>query len=243
MADGVSFQTSTLATPASGTEIATDDAGGDGHVQIIKLAISTDGSATVIPATTADGLLVNLGANNDVTFAAGAEVKITDGTDDLAINTAGSAAVDPRPTVTRIQVSQTTTATAYEAKDAIGGLMTFANAARTSGGSIHVESVTIVDEDQQLAAVDLVLFRASITAPTDEAAFDPTDAELLDCIGVVKFTSSDYSDFNDNAVAHKDVALSATLSGTSLYGVLVARGTPTYASTSSVHVTVTLVQD
>lgn len=160
-----------------------------------------------------------------------------------AISTDGVAYVDPRPSVTRIQVSQTTTATAYEAKDAIGGLMTFANAARVTGGSIHVESVTIVDEDSQLAAVDLVLFRASISAPTDEAAFDPTDAELLDCIGVIKFTASDYSDFNDNAVAHKDAAISATLSGTSLYGVLVARGTPTYASTSSVHCAVTVVQD
>lgn len=208
MADGVTFQTTTLASPASGTEIATDDAGAAGHVQIIKLAESTDGSATAIPATEAVGLMVN-----------------------------------PRPSVTRIQVSQTTSAAAYEAKDAIGGLMTFANAAKTSGGSIHVESVTIVDEDAQLAAVDLVLFRASITAPTDELAFDPTDGELLDCVGVVHFAASDYSDFNDNAVAHKDVSLTATLSGTSLYGVLVSQGTPTYASTSSIHVTITLVQD
>lgn len=155
----------------------------------------------------------------------------------------GAAYVDPRPKVTRIQVSQTTSAAAYEALDAIGGLMTFANAARISGGSIHIESVTIVDEDSQAAAMDLVLFRASITGPTDEVAFDPTDAELLDCIGVIEFTADDYHAFTDNSVAHKDCALTATLAGTSLYGVLVARGTPTYASTSSIHCTVTLVQD
>ena len=61
MSDGVSI------TSGSGTTIATDDAGASGHVQIVKLAIATDGSATLIPAIAADGLLVNLGTNNDVT--------------------------------------------------------------------------------------------------------------------------------------------------------------------------------
>lgn len=47
-------------TAGSGTNVATDDAGAGGHVQIIKLAISTDGSATVIPADTANGLDVDV---------------------------------------------------------------------------------------------------------------------------------------------------------------------------------------
>jgi hypothetical protein len=54
MADNVAI------TAGSGTSIATDDAGAGGHVQIIKLAISTDGSATVIPADTANGLDVDV---------------------------------------------------------------------------------------------------------------------------------------------------------------------------------------
>lgn len=48
MADGVAI------TAGSGTTIYTDDTA-SGHVQVMKLAISTDGSATLIPAT-ADGL-------------------------------------------------------------------------------------------------------------------------------------------------------------------------------------------
>jgi len=67
MADGVTFQSSTLATPPANTEIATDDAGSDGHVQIVKLAVSTNGAATPLTADNTDGLLVNLGGNNDVT--------------------------------------------------------------------------------------------------------------------------------------------------------------------------------
>jgi hypothetical protein len=68
MADGVSFQTTAVATPPDATKVATDDAGASGHVQIVKLAQSADGSATPVTADV-DGMLVNLGANNDVTVA------------------------------------------------------------------------------------------------------------------------------------------------------------------------------
>jgi hypothetical protein len=45
---------------SGGAIIATDDAGAGGQVQIIKLAISADGSATVIPADAANGLDVDV---------------------------------------------------------------------------------------------------------------------------------------------------------------------------------------
>jgi len=54
MADGVAI------TAGSGTTIATDDAGATGHVQIVKLAISADGSATPIPADATFGLEVDV---------------------------------------------------------------------------------------------------------------------------------------------------------------------------------------
>lgn len=66
MADGVAI------TAGSGTTIATDDTGASGHVQLVKLAISTDGSATLTPNDGTAGLKVDLGADNDVTIAAGA---------------------------------------------------------------------------------------------------------------------------------------------------------------------------
>lgn len=66
MADNLTT-TTTVSTIPSGTVIATDDAGAGGHVQLVKLAISTDGSATALTADNTNGLLVNLGTNNDVT--------------------------------------------------------------------------------------------------------------------------------------------------------------------------------
>ena len=68
MADGLTF-TTTLASAPDGSKVATDDAGAAGHVHIVKLAVATDGSATALTADNTDGLLVNLGMNNDVTVA------------------------------------------------------------------------------------------------------------------------------------------------------------------------------
>lgn len=61
MADGIE-----LNAGSGGATLATDDAGAAGHVQIVKLALSADGSAAALTAD-AGGLLVNLGSNNDVT--------------------------------------------------------------------------------------------------------------------------------------------------------------------------------
>lgn len=58
MADGLTT-TTTLATIPDATTIATDDAGAAGHVQIVKLALGTDGSATPIGAD-ANGLDVDI---------------------------------------------------------------------------------------------------------------------------------------------------------------------------------------
>jgi hypothetical protein len=69
MADTLTTQSATPATVPANSVIATDDAGAAGHVQVVKLAVSTDGSATALTANNTDGLLVNLGSNNDVTVA------------------------------------------------------------------------------------------------------------------------------------------------------------------------------
>lgn len=353
MADGVTTQATTLATIPDATKIATDDAGAAGHVQLVKLALSANGSATALTADNTDGLLVNLGANNDVTVTgtvtvdgsgstqpvsasslplptgaatsanqatlighvdgieallttidadtsalagavSGTEVQVdvltmptvtvqdgggsltVDGTVDATQsgtwtvqpgNTAnttawkvdassvavpvtdngGSLTIDGAATSylaqTRISATPTISAgSAYAAGDAVGGLLTFANAARTSGGTITVQTVVIIDKDQELAPLELVLFDRTFTATADNAAFDPSDADLANVVGVVKV--SDYSSFNDNSVATRSgIGLAAKLDGTSLFGQLVVRSAPTYTADSDITVIVQVVQD
>ena len=80
MADTLTTQSSTPATIPENSIIATDDAGAGGHVQVVKLAVSTNGSATPLTADNTDGLLVNLGANNDVVVSDGGNTITVDGT-------------------------------------------------------------------------------------------------------------------------------------------------------------------
>lgn len=150
-------------------------------------------------------------------------------------------------TLEQVRVTVTPTISAagiYAAKDAIGALYTFTDAVAYSGGSGRVIAVVIVDKDQERADMDLVLFDSSITAPTDNAVFDPTDAELSQCLGWISIGSGAYSDFNDNSVAIIPCDLPFKLNATAnLYGAMVARSTPTYTATTDLVVTLVIARD
>lgn len=208
----------TLGTMSGGDVIADDDVGGVKY-QRVKLTPGPDGSA----GHDVGGRDVDGGTSNAALF------------------------VDNRAKVVRIAVTPTiSTSPAYSVKDAVGGLMTFSNAVRASGGSCLIQALQIVDKDNtpQDSALDLVLFDRSITAPTDNAIFAPSDAEAANCVGIIPVLAADYGDFSVNSIASRfGLGLEVVLNGTDLFGVLVARGTPTYSSTTDLVVTLTIIQD
>jgi hypothetical protein len=87
MADNVDY------TPGSGATIATDDVGGV-HFQRVKLVDGTLDSSAAIPGSATDGLLVNLGANNDVAVSGSvtANAGTNLNTSALALETGGNLA-------------------------------------------------------------------------------------------------------------------------------------------------------
>lgn len=134
---------------------------------------------------------------------------------------------------------------AYADGDAVGGKLTFADAVLPERGAT-IQSITVVDLDSQDATLKLVLFDQDFTAETDNAAFDPSDADLANCIGWVEIAEADYQAFSDNSVASvNSIGKAFTLDGvgTSLYGQLITTGTPTYASTSSLTIKLHILQD
>ena len=148
-------------------------------------------------------------------------------------------------TLFQVRLSQTPTVSttpAYTAKDAVGGKLTFTNAARASGGSITIPTAIIIDNSQQQPALDLVLFDRDFTASSDNAVFDPTDADLANIVGVIPMTR--WFDFNDNSVCVRTgLNLAAKLNTTDLFGQLVTRSTPTFVATSDISVILEIVQD
>lgn len=155
----------------------------------------------------------------------------TDGTTNR-VYVAGAVTVSQTPTIT---------AGAYTAKDAVGGLLTFANAVRISGGKAVINSVTIIDKSQQAAGLELWLFNQTFTATADNAAFDPSDADLANAVGVIPISSVDYYLATDNELATvRNAGLQYQLTGTSLYGQLKCTGTPTYESTSDLTIVLSI---
>ena len=138
----------------------------------------------------------------------------------------------------------TITAGVYVAGDAVGGLLTFANAARVNGGTGRIESVIVVDDAMQNAAFDLVLFDQIFANTADNAPFDPTDADLENCIGTIPVEVVDYASFVDNSVATvRDEPLAFTAAATSLFGQLKTRSAPTYVATSDLTIKIVVSRD
>lgn len=153
MADGVPI------TAGSGTTIATDDCGASGHAQVTKLAIATDGSATLIPANATDGL----------------SVKVTN-------------ALSVAPTVVSSQSQNssglTTATTAYSAGDVLGAGWTFTS----MGTNGRIVGVSLEDKANIMVSADLFLSSGAITFGTDNAAPSVSDADgekILQSISVV----------------------------------------------------------
>lgn len=137
------------------------------------------------------------------------------------------------------------TTPAYSAGDNIGGLISLTSAVRYAAGGGTITSVVISDKAKQSAAIDVVFFTANpgSTTFTDNGALAVNAADLVSIVGVISVTS--WSAFSANSVGS---ALGQSLpfvlaSGTTLYAALVARGTPTYASTSDIQITVGILPD
>jgi len=131
---------------------------------------------------------------------------------------------------------------AYHAKDAVGGLLTFENAASAYNGGGIIRKVTVINHAGVADVLNLVLFDRTFTATADNAAFDPTDADLLNCIGRIAIAATDYEVLTDNAVATVlcDFPFKLVALGSSLFGQLQCEATPTYAATTDVTVKLTI---
>jgi len=127
-----------------------------------------------------------------------------------------------------------TVAGVYAANEFVGTSATalvFAGAARVAGGSGKIISATLIDFALQSASTELWLFTTAITPPADNAAWTLSDADCLTCVGVITFATYYASALNSVANAPQTgLPIGFVTPGTTLWGALVTRGTPTYAT-------------
>ena len=144
-----------------------------------------------------------------------------------------------------ISISQTPTVTAgaYSAGDAVGGLLTFANAARVAGGGGVIKDLIILDDAGQDAELELWLFNATITAMADNAAWAPSEADLRKLVAIISTSDGAWFAAGTPSAARVEASQRYDLTATSMFGQLVTRGTPTFAATDDVTAIVGLLLD
>lgn len=159
MADGVTTQTAALATIPTATKIATDDAGASGHIQLVKLAYSADGVATLVDADS-NGLKVA------GTFTVN---KVTATGDSAGLTTA------------------TTLYTAGDQLGTIISLTNMA--ATSGGAGWIGSLTLLCDAPGVIGAVRAWFFTGSVSLSADNSGFAISDADAAKCIGTVTFPS------------------------------------------------------
>ena len=167
-------------------------------------------------------------------------------TGNLRVGDADVGAGNPMPVRTEgITISRTPTVTAgaYVANDAVGGLLTFTNAVRSSGGGGVVKDVIILDDAGQDVEMELWLFNATFTAMADNAPWAPSEADLRKLVAVATTGNGAWFAAGTPSAAVIEVSQRYDLTGTSMFGQLVTRGIPTFAATDDVTVIVGLLQD
>lgn len=249
MADNFSF------TQGAGTTAASDDAGGV-HFPKTKLAAGVADSTVMIGHLEDDahnsgeaGIMALAVRKDSAASTAGTDGDYTP----LIVDATGRQWVRPAPVQTRIQVAVTTDTSAYTSGDNLfhsgsnGNAVEFANAARVSGGSGVIQSITVLDKTQaQRAAIDLLFFDRTVAAGNNiNSPMAVSDADMAFCLGVIAIgpynTAWPGTPLNSISTL-LNVGLPFVLNGTGLFVLGCVRSTPTYAADSLV-ISLTILQD
>jgi hypothetical protein len=145
---------------------------------------------------------------------------------------------------TTVDVTPTISTSAYTAGYVVGGLLTFSNALLTAGTGI-LQSITLKCKTVQTVGFKLYLFKTNPTNSTwtDHAA-PAINAADIPFVTSVRTLSSPDSGLGTHTI-YVDDGIGKVLNpgATTLYGILITTGTPTFTSTSDMTISIGILQD
>ena len=105
-------------------------------------------------------------------------------------------------------------------------------------GTTILQSITVLDNDDQAGAFDLVFLRSNTSIGTENIALNIADGDADEILTVVEISASDYIDLANSQIAMKnvsDVGLAIVMqpinnTDTSLYVAAISRDTKTYSA-------------
>lgn len=136
----------------------------------------------------------------------------------------------------------------YAALDIVGGKLTLSEAMRTKDGGGILQSITVVDDDNEKADLYILLFDSDPAGTTtDNGAWTPAAGNPAKVLHRIDVLSSDYVTLVTSSLAVasiKNLGLPVEASGgSSLYALIFAVGTPTYTATTDLTVRFGFLRD
>ena len=130
-----------------------------------------------------------------------------------------------------VSASPTLDTSAYASGDCLHTtVITFTSAVGASLSGF-VEKMVVVDNAVQSQPLELWLFSATVTPAAANAPHSISDAHAALCIGVI-YSGPYYASALNSVSVAKGVGLAIKCAASSLFGILVTRGTPTSAADS-----------
>lgn len=133
-----------------------------------------------------------------------------------------------------LNVTPTLDTSIYADGDLLSDTQAIADAFRIPGGSAMLQSVNVLDEDDQGVALDLIFLSANNKLGTINSAPTVSDASARDILGIVRVGAGDFIDLGGCRVATLSglgLMMEAASASTTLYLATVTRGgTPTYTA-------------
>lgn len=152
-----------------------------------------------------------------------------------------------------IQSTPTVSTSIYASGDQVGTLMELQNAVDDSSGTATIVSVSLHDKASQSSILQVLFFNdAPTVTSSDNAALNISDAEMAaKCIGHVSIVAADYFALSASSMACvrnvqlvvNSVKSATNTTGKSIWAIIRSGGTPTYASTTDLVLSVGLRQD
>ena len=130
----------------------------------------------------------------------------------------------------------------YTTGDALGAVTSFPNVPE-HGTIMGFSLIDLDSESANYTVIKLFLFKTEPALVADNAAFDPTDAELSECIGRISLTTSTDADvLTDNTFLSKaNIGLPYWAQAGRLYFQLQVIGSPTFTAVTDIKVALGIV--
>lgn len=172
----------------------------------------------------------------------------------VIVNQEGPWTVGATATIQVVFEHQSGDTTQYTAGDVVGDSTTvariqrFNGMARYNGGGGIIQSAIFIDSAAAATKLDseLYLFDTAVTTQVDNAAWAPTNLDMLNCVGVIPFPFGAFKTGSSNgiiAVTGIGLGFTCRANDVNLYGILVARNAFTPASLEVFEIRLQVLQD